>query len=187
MKPQSDGKNFKSGFVVLAGRSNVGKSTLLNALIGTKLAITTPRPQTTRFPIHGVLHDPRGQIVFVDTPGIFEHPHDPVTAAVNARARDALQGVDLILHVVDPTREIGTEERRIQTLIKNTDAPRILVINKVDERTPFIEDYRALAADYLASMEVAALRHKNLKGLVDLVLKICRRANPTILNFKLRT
>ena len=90
---------------------------------------------------------------------------------MNARAREALQGVDLILHVVDPTREIGIEERRIQTLIKNTEAPRILVINKVDERTSFIEDYRELAADYLASMEVAALRHKNLKGLVDLVFE----------------
>ena len=185
MKPHTHDPNFKSGFVVLAGRSNVGKSTLLNALIGTKLSITTPKPQTTRFPIHGVLHDPRGQIVFVDTPGIFEHPHDPITAAVNARARDALQGVDLILHVVDPTREIGTEERRIQTLIKNVPAPKILVINKIDERTSFIEDFRALAPEYAASIEIAALRHKNLKGLVELVFEYLPEGVPHYPEFQI--
>ena len=80
----------KSGFVVLVGRSNVGNSTLLNALIGTKVAIVTPKPQTTRHAVRGILTDPRGQIVFVDTPGIFEKRRDVLTAQMNASAKQAL-------------------------------------------------------------------------------------------------
>src|ERR1041385_6921203 len=101
---------MKVGFVALVGRSNTGKSTLLNALVGSKIAITTPKPQTTRQAIQGVYHSNEGQIIFVDTPGIFRKRRDAMTTRMNQAARGALEGVDLILYVVDPTRAIGEEE-----------------------------------------------------------------------------
>ena len=79
---------MKSGFVMLAGRSNVGKSTLLNALVGSKVAIVTPKPQTTRHPIRGILHDPRGQLVFIDTPGVFLGKKDLVSKRLNDLSRN---------------------------------------------------------------------------------------------------
>ena len=88
---------MKSGFVVLAGRSNVGKSTLINALVGTKVAIVTPKPQTTRRPVRGVLHDPRGQIVFVDTPGLFLGKRDILSQKLNSIVREQLEGIDLVV------------------------------------------------------------------------------------------
>ena len=158
---------MKVGFVVLVGRSNTGKSTLLNALIGTKIAITTPKPQTTRQSIQGVYHAPEGQIIFIDTPGIFQKRGDRVTAKLNQAARSALQGVDLLLYVVDPTRAIGDEEERVMKLVKAGGVPTILVINKIDEKPiRYVEDYRALASDFAAKVEISALRGTHLKTLI---------------------
>lgn len=100
-------KGFKTGFAVLVGRSNAGKSTLLNTLIGTKVAITTPKPQTTRQSLQGVLHHPEGQIIFVDTPGIFQKRHDFLTESLNKTAKMALKDIDVLVYVVDATRAIG--------------------------------------------------------------------------------
>src|SRR3989338_2954045 len=134
---------MKSGFAVLVGRSNVVKSTLLNTLVGTKIAITSPKPQTTRFPIHGIINDERGQIVFVDTPGIFEKARDPVTASLNQHVRDAIRDIDLVIYVADPTRAIGNEEHMVLRLIEPIKTKKILAINKIDEyHPPFIEEYR---------------------------------------------
>ena len=111
---------MKSAFVMLAGRSNVGKSTLLNALVGSKVAIVTPKPQTTRHPVRGILHDPRGQIVFVDTPGVFLGRKDFISKRLNQFVKETLEGVDAILYVMDPSREPGLEEEMIQTLLRAT-------------------------------------------------------------------
>ena len=108
---------MKSGFVMLAGRSNVGKSTLLNALVGSKVAIMSPKPQTTRHPVRGVLHDPRGQIVFVDTPGVFLGKRDRVSKRLNELVKESLEGIDAIVYVVDPTRSPGKEEALIQAIL----------------------------------------------------------------------
>src|SRR3990167_4214047 len=102
---------MKSGLVVLVGRSNVGKSTLLNTLVGTKIAATSFRAQMTRQAIHGALNMPGGQAVFVDTPGIFKDRKNRLSAILTNKAKEALRGIDLILYVVDPSREIGDEER----------------------------------------------------------------------------
>jgi GTP-binding protein Era len=158
---------MKAGFVALVGRSNTGKSTLLNALVGTKIAITTPKPQTTRQPIQGVHHAPEGQIVFVDTPGIFRKRADRLTSKLNQAARESLKGVDLLLYVVDPTRAIGDEEEQSMRMIKAAGIPTLLVVNKIDEERPrYLEDYRALTPDFAAIVEVSALRGTHLKTLL---------------------
>ena len=157
---------MKVGFVALVGRSNTGKSTLLNALVGTKVAITTPKPQTTRQAIQGVYHSNEGQIVFVDTPGLFRKRRDAMTNRMNQAARGALEGVDLILYVVDPTRAIGEEEEDILDMIRDVTSPKLLVINKIDEPRPkYLEDYRALSTDFAARVEISALKGTHLKAL----------------------
>jgi GTP-binding protein Era len=165
----------KSGIVTLVGRSNVGKSTLLNAIVGTKVAITSPKAQTTRDAIRGILTDARGQIVFIDTPGIFEHARSTLTKQLNAVARKTLSGVDAIAYVVDPTRDIGTEEHRIHTLLRNSDRPKILVRNKADlpeRERPYLAQYHDFVfgdrdPSFIAEVDVSALTHQNLDALTD--------------------
>lgn len=160
----------KSGFVVLVGRSNVGKSTLLNAIIGTKISITTPKPQTTRLPIHGILTRKEGQIVFVDTPGIFKKRKDQLTKKLHQIVIQSLKDIDIIGYVVDPTREIGDEEHDAMRIIKQSPAKRILIINKIDERNkPFIDFYRDLAEEFDAVVEVSALRNTHVQKLVETI------------------
>jgi len=165
-------KDFKSGFAVIVGRSNAGKSTLLNTLIGTKLAITSDKPQTTRHQIQGVLHDERGQVVFVDTPGIFAKKHDKLTQTLNEKARDSMQDIDVILYIVDPTRSIGNEEQIMIRMLEAVNIPKILVINKTDVYNPkYIEEYRTLAQDFDDMIEISALKPQHIRGLINLVFE----------------
>ena len=155
---------------MLAGRSNVGKSTLLNALIGTKVAIVTPKPQTTRHPVRGVLHDPRGQLVFVDTPGVFLGKKDRVSKRLNEFVNETLEGVDAVVYVMDPTRETGTEEEYIQNLLRATKVPVIAVINKSDvegKDKRNLDAYREVDVGQKMMMELSALKRRNLNRLVD--------------------
>src|SRR3989339_504619 len=108
----------KFGFVTLVGRSNVGKSTLLNTIIGTKLAAVTDKPQTTRNVIHGVLNTEQGQAVFVDTPGIFKEKRSSLSGVLTQRVHEALKEIDLIIYVVDPSKGLGAEERYSLSLIQ---------------------------------------------------------------------
>ena len=170
---------MKVGFVVLVGRSNVGKSTLVNALVGTKVAITSDKPQTTRRAIQGVRHEPDGQIVFVDTPGIFQKRGDKLSAQLNQRAQESLEGVDVLIYVVDPTRAIGPEEERVLKIVKASNIPTILAINKMDEpEIRFIDDYRALAADFDTSIEISALKGSHLKSLVKEIMNRLPEGEP---------
>ena len=110
---------LKSGFAVLVGRTNVGKSTLLNALVGTKIAIVTPKPQTTRDTYHGIVTRPGvGQIVFVDTPGFFKTAPSTLVHNLHHRVRDAVEGIDVVVHVVDPSRAGGPEDHRVSELVE---------------------------------------------------------------------
>ena len=124
-------KQFKSGFVSLVGRPNAGKSTLLNALVGQKVAIVADKPQTTRTSIQGVLTLPEAQIVFVDTPGI--HKADsPLNKRLMDTVRASLEERDLLLFLVDATRAFGEEDRRALDLARKTGTPVVLVLNKID-------------------------------------------------------
>lgn len=170
---------MKSGFAVLIGRSNVGKSTLLNALVGTKIAITSPKPQTTRHQIRGIINDPRGQIVFVDTPGVFEQARNRLTKHLNAAARASLQGVDAIVYVADPTRAIGNEEHILLRMVEKSKIPKILAINKTDvRRPPFISEYRDLADRFDLTLEISALRQRALKDLISAVFERLPEGDP---------
>lgn len=155
---------MKSGFAVIIGRSNVGKSTLINSLVGTKVAITTPKPQTTRKPIQGVLTTDEGQIVFVDTPGVMQKAKDQLTKKLLESVKRSLQDIDVILYVVDPTRAIGNEEKQTLKLIENVETPKLLVINKTDDRKSekHIDFYRDLADQFDGVVEVSARRGANL-------------------------
>jgi GTP-binding protein Era len=162
----------KCGFVVLAGRPNAGKSTLLNTLVGTKVAITSPKPQTTRYLIRGVMHRPEGQAVLVDTPGVFMKVSNKLTERVNQRLNEALEGIDLVVHVADPTRAAGPEEKAVEHLILKVPKPRILAINKMDlGNKPFLEECRALAPRYDAVVEVSAWDGKGVPRLRDEIFK----------------
>ncbi len=168
----------KSGLVVLVGRSNVGKSTLMNSLVGTKIAITSPKPQTTRHVIQGVVHDARGQIVFADTPGIFKHVPDRLTAKLNEKARDALAGIDAVLYVVDPTRHVGDEEEAVHRMVKHVTVPKILVINKSDQDRPYIDEYLAWRDEFTAVVDVSALNVRGLKALLDAIFAVLPEGVP---------
>lgn len=141
-------ENFKSGFVALVGRPNVGKSTLMNQLIGQKIAITSNKPQTTRNKIQTVYTSEEGQIVFLDTPGIHKAKNKLGEYMVHVAER-SLRDVDVILWLVEPTDYIGAGEQHIAEVLKGVSTPVILVMNKIDtvkreELLPFLDAYRKL-------------------------------------------
>src|SRR2546426_1187358 len=182
----SNPEDFKCGFAVLVGRTNVGKSTLLNALVGTKIAIVTPKPQTTRDTYHGIVNRPEGQIVFVDTPGIFKTQPSKLVANLHHKIRDAIEGIDVIVHVADPTRSLGAEDQRVSELVSHVPHPKILVLNKFDlPNRPFYETWLeragALSSSggagvpacgrYASVIEVSALPGRNVELLIQAIFQ----------------
>jgi GTP-binding protein Era len=135
--------SFHSGFVTLVGRPNVGKSTLVNRIVGTKVAIVSDRPQTTRTQVRGVRTTTDCQIVLLDTPGIHK-PRTLLGERTNARARSTLSEVDVICLLVEASAPIGRGDRFVSDLVREVDTPTVLVVNKIDVAT------RAAVADHLA-------------------------------------
>ena len=125
---------MKSGFVSLVGRPNVGKSTLLNNIIGTKVAITSNKPQTTRNMIQGIYNEDDTQIIFVDTPGIHKPTHK-LGKYLNRQAYYSIDDVDVILMLIDASKTLGTGDKYVIDKLKETKKPVILVINKIDKLT----------------------------------------------------
>ncbi len=166
--------NFKSGFVTLIGRPNVGKSTLMNRLIGQKIAITSNKPQTTRNRIQTVYTDERGQIVFLDTPGIHKAKNKLGEYMVNVAER-TLKEVDVVLWLVEPTTFIGAGEQHIAAQLKMVKTPIVLVINKVDtvkkeEVLKFIDAYKDIC-NFADIVPVSALKGQNTDTVLEVIFK----------------
>lgn len=164
---------MKSGYVAIIGRPNSGKSTLLNNLLGQKVSITSPKPQTTRLPIQAVFEDERGQIIFIDTPGIFGKVQDPVSKKINPLAEATLkEGVDVIVYLVDHTRDRDAEENKTFGIVRNSAKPKILAINKTDIKEPsFLPHYKFMEEEFNKTLEISALYKSNLNYLIDAIFE----------------
>jgi GTP-binding protein Era len=171
---------FRSGFVCILGRPNAGKSTLLNALVGEKLAIISPKPQTTRNRIQGVVHVPKrkgkdgGQIVLIDTPGVHK-PDSSLGRKMMVEVREALEGCDLVLVIVDVSYKLDPRDQFALDLVKQSKGKAFLILNKIDripeksKLLPLIEEYRKLY-DFAEVFPISALKRKGLDELLRAVL-----------------
>jgi GTPase len=172
---------FRSGFVCILGRPNAGKSTLLNALVGEKLAIISPKPQTTRSRIQGIVHVPNrkgkntgGQIVLIDTPGV-HRPDSTLGRKMMVEVREALEGCDLVLVIMDVTQKLDPRDLFALDLLKHSKTKAFLVLNKVDlirEKSrllPLIEQYRKLYK-FSEVIPISALKRTGLEALLDLII-----------------
>lgn len=165
---------MRSGFVSLIGRPNVGKSTLLNSIIGKKVAITSDKPQTTRNMIQGIYNEEDTQIVFVDTPGIHK-PNHKLGKYLNKQAYYSIDDVDVILFLVDASQELGAGDKYIIEKLKEANKPVILIINKIDKLTKDeilvkINEYKDLY-DFSEIVPVSALKKDNVKTVVEVLKK----------------
>src|SRR3990167_1792576 len=164
----------KAGIVCLIGRPNAGKSTLLNNILGHKVSITSPKPQTTRYNIQAVYEDTRGQIVFVDTPGIFGKVVDSLARRINPKAQEQLsQELDVVVYLVDHTRTRDTEENKTLGIVRKVKAPKILAINKIDVKSPsHIVQYKFMEDEFDQVVELSALQRKNIPTLLDAIFQL---------------
>jgi GTP-binding protein Era len=173
---------FRSGFVCILGRPNAGKSTLLNALVGEKLAIVSPKPQTTRNRIQGIVHVPKikgkskdgGQIVLLDTPGVHK-PDSSLGRKMMVEVREAMEGCDLVLVIMEVTHKLDPRDQFALDLLKQSGTKAFLILNKVDlirekaRLLPLIEDYRKLYP-FSEVIPISALKRKGLDVLLDLIV-----------------
>ncbi|MFC5604054.1 GTPase Era [Sporosarcina koreensis] len=167
---QKDSNNFKSGFISIIGRPNVGKSTFLNRVVGQKIAIMSDKPQTTRNKVQGVVTTENSQLVFIDTPGIHKPKHKLGDFMVKS-ARNTLKEVDVIMFMVNANEPIGGGDRFIIDLLQNTETPVFLVINKIDLVHPddlltiitsYTEEY-----DFAEIVPLSALNGNNVERLME--------------------
>jgi GTPase len=173
---------FRSGFVCILGRPNAGKSTLLNALVGEKVAIISPKPQTTRNRIQGIVHVPKGkgkskdggQIVLIDTPGVHK-PDSSLGRKMMVEVREALEGCDLVLVIMDVTHKFDPRDQFAIEMVKHAGTKAFLILNKVDlirekaKLLPIIEEYRKLY-EFSEVIPISALKRKGLDVLLQLVI-----------------
>lgn len=165
---------MKSGFVSLIGRPNVGKSTLLNTLINQKIAITSNKPQTTRNIIQGIYNEEGYQIVFIDTPGIHK-PINKLGKVLNKEAQSLTKDVDVVLFLVDAAEGLGTGDKKIIEQLKESNAPVILVLNKIDRMTNeeiilAINSYKELF-NFAEIVPISALQKNNIEELINCIKK----------------
>jgi len=163
----------KAGVVCIVGRPNSGKSTLLNMILRQKVSITSPKPQTTRFPLQAVYEDNRGQIIFVDTPGIFGKTPDQLSKRINTKAEEVISShVDIVIYLVDHTRERDFEENKALGIVRKANGIKILAINKIDVTTPtHIVQYKFMEDEFDEVVMISALEGKNIPILLDAIFK----------------
>ncbi len=165
---------MKKGKVLLIGRPNVGKSTFLNNLIGQKVAITSPKPQTTRFPIRAVFQDDRGSITFIDTPGISNAGGGTLSKKVNEKTYQTLnEKVDVVLYMIDQSRRRDFEEAKVLGTVRKINRPKILVINKIDLKDQsYLPQYEFLRDEFPDVFAISALKKQHIKPLMDRVFEL---------------
>ena len=167
----SSEQKFHSGFVAFIGRPNAGKSTLLNRLVGQKIAAVSDKPQTTRFRIQGVLTKPEGQIVFVDTPGVHQ-PGYELNRRMMAAVQEALLGVDLVCLIRDASVSTGNGDRFVLDLVRQSEKPALLLLNKIDKLEdkasllPLIDWYRT-QYDWREVVPLSALQDEMTEVVVE--------------------
>jgi len=174
--------SFRSGYVALIGRPNAGKSTLLNRLVGEKIAAVSNKPQTTRFKILGIVNHPQGQIVLVDTPGVHK-PGYELNRRMMSAVHDALLGVDVICLIRDASVSTGNGDRFVLELVKQSDKPSLLLLNKTDKLAdkskllPLIESYQR-AHDWKAIVPISALKGDQIEQLLGEMISNLPEAVP---------
>jgi len=170
---------MKQGKVLLIGRANVGKSTFVNNVIGQKVAITSPKPQTTRFSIRALYEEERGKIIFVDTPGIVGKAKDFLSKRINEKTLQILnERVDLVIYMVDQTRKRDFEEAKVLGLVRKINKPKILVINKVDDPgKSFLPQYKFLEEEFKDVFQISAINKTHVKPLLDKIFEYLPEKN----------
>lgn len=176
---------FKAGFVALIGRPNVGKSTLLNAFLGSKISIVSSVPQTTRHQIRGIAHLKGAQIVFVDTPGIHRFRHK-LANHLNTLARRSIEDTEVILYVVDVTRRVGPEEHKVMMALVRQKMPIIMVLNKIDKGKKYVNEYIETWKEIVGKREdpityyipVSAQNKTNLEDLTEAIVSLLPEGPP---------
>jgi len=169
---------MKQGRVLLISRPNVGKSTFLNNLISQKVSITSPKPQTTRFPIKALYQDERGDIIFIDTPGLMRKTEDLLSENINKKTLQTLnEELDLVLYMVDPTRKRDFEEARVLGLVRQIEKPKILVLNKIDlwqtgKKDDYSAQYKFLEEEFSDVFYISALKKLHFKPLIKRIFEI---------------
>lgn len=170
---------FRTGLIALVGRTNVGKSTLMNSLLRSRVSIVSPKPQTTRHAIQGILHRPDAQLVFVDTPGFFQTHRNALVDRLHERARAALEGIDVVLHVVDPSRPVGVEDNMVLDVVAALTIPKVLCLNKADlPHRPFRAPWLERRAAYTALVDVAGITGRGLDTLIETLLPLLPVGEP---------
>ena len=164
---------IKIGKVLLIGRANVGKSTFVNNIIGQKVAITSPKPQTTRFSIRALYEEERGKIIFVDTPGIVGKAKDYLSKRINEKTLLVLnESVDLVIYMVDSTRKRDFEESKVLGLVRKINRPKILVINKIDDPgKSFLPQYKFLEEEFKDVFQISAINNMHVGPLLDKIFE----------------
>jgi GTP-binding protein Era len=176
------GNAFRSGFVALIGRPNAGKSTLLNRLVGEKIAAVSNKPQTTRHRIKGIVTRPDGQIVFIDTPGVHKPGH-LLNRRMMTAVHDAILSVDVLVLMRDASVSTGNGDRFVLELVKQAEKPAILVLNKIDkvknkgELLPLIDTY-SKEHEFVEILPVSALKGDAIDKLLDLIVKHLPEGDP---------
>jgi len=172
----------KAGVVLILGRPNVGKSTFVNSILNRKVSITSPKPQTTRRPIKAIYEDERGQLLFIDTPGIFKKAEDSLSKAINKRAIDALNdNFDVVLYMIDHTRHRDFEEGKVLGLVRKINKPKILLINKIDlQQESYLAEYRFLEDEIPEVIQISALKRRHLKPVLEAIFNKVNRPYPLL-------
>ena len=146
----------------------MGNSSLLNILVGSEVAITAPKPQTARFPIKALYESEQGQIIFIDTPGIFGKAPDLLSSKINQSTKDAItDDVDIVIYMIDHTRRRDMEEAKVLGIVRKINKPKILVINKIDQQDrTYLPQYEFLKEEIKDVFEISSLARKHIKPLL---------------------